>query len=233
MRNMIVKTKNVQQTLELVKNLREKNPSVPGLGLIYSDPGLGKTETCSWLVGRKGSNAKYVRAKANISPRWLMEMIVAELDEEPKYRYSDLFGQAKEKLIKQDVMLLVDEIDFCCRDTRVLESLRDLHDECGTPIVLIGMGKVDRQLKRHPHFFSRISQIYRFEPLDGDDVAAAVRELCEVELTKDACKALQALSEGSFRSVKIILSHLEAMARRTGLAKLDAEHVNGLEGVCK
>ncbi len=190
MRNAIVKTKNVMRTLELVKNLRDKKPSVPGLGLVYSDPGLGKTETCSWLVGRKGSNAKYIRAKANISARWLMELIVAELGEEPKYNYAKLFEQAKEKLMKQETMLLVDEIDFCCRDTRVLESLRDLHDECGTPIVLIGMGKVDRMLKRHPHFFSRISQIYKFRPLDEDDVATAVKELCEVELTKDACKVL-------------------------------------------
>ncbi len=229
MKNVVVKTKNVLQTLDLVEGMRQRGSGVPGLGLIYSDPGLGKTETCTWLVGRKGSNAVYIRSKANITPRWLMEMIVGELGVSPMYRYADIYRQAVELLMGRDTMLLVDEIDFCCHDSRVLESLRDLHDECGNAVVLIGMGQVDKRLGRHPHFFSRISQIYRFQPLDADDVAGAARELCEVDVSDEACKALYESSEGGFRAVKIILSHLEALAKRIGLKRIEASHVNGLD----
>ena len=230
MRNTLVKTKNVMRTLELVERLQNRGSGVPGLGLLFSEPGLGKTEVCSWLVGRKGSNARYVRAKANISPRWLLEMIVAELDESPRYRYSDLFAQAKETLIKKNLTLIVDEIDFCCRDSRVLESLRDLHDECGVPVVLVGMQTVSRQLKRYAHFYSRISQIYQFQPLDEDDVTAAAKELCEAPITKEACKSLHAATCGSFRSLKIIINHLETLARRNGLKEIEPKHIAELGG---
>jgi DNA transposition AAA+ family ATPase len=229
MRNVVVKTKNVLSTLDLVESIRQRGSGVPGLGLVYSDPGLGKTETCTWLVGRKGSNAVYIRSKANITSRWLLEMIVGELGAAPLYRYADLYRQAVGLLMGRDTMLLVDEVDFCCHDSRVLESLRDLHDECGNPVVLIGMGQVDKKLMRHPHFFSRISQIYKFQPLDADDVATAARELCEVELTDEASISLFKASEGSFRAVKIILSHLEALARRNSLNRIEASHVNNLD----
>ena len=229
MRNVVVKTKNVANTLELVESIRQRGSGVPGLGLVYSDPGLGKTETCTWLVGRKGSNAVYIRSKANITSRWLLEMIVGELGAAPLYRYADLYRQAVGLLMGKDMTLLVDEIDFCCHDSRVLESLRDLHDECGNPVVLIGMGQVDKKLMRHPHFFSRISQIYKFQPLDTDDVAVAARALCEVELSDDACKAMAKTCEGSFRSLKIIVNHLEALARRNSLKLIDASHVGNLD----
>ena len=229
MHNVFVKTKNVMRSVEMIDNLKERGNGVPGFGLIYSDPGLGKTETCTWFVGRKGSNAVYVRARAAISHRWFFEMIVNALGAEPYYRFSNLFGQAVELLTGSNVMLIIDEADFCCHDSRVLESLRDLHDECGTPILLIGMGSVDKKLMRHPHFFSRISQINKFQPLDDEDIMKAAKELCEVSMTEEASEAMAKASSGSFRSLKIIINHLEVLVRRNNLKQIDASHIKDLD----
>jgi DNA transposition AAA+ family ATPase len=229
MNNVFVKTKNVLRSIELIDNLRERGSGVPGFGLIYSEPGLGKTETCTWFVGRKGSNAAYVRAKAAISHRWFFEMIVNALGAAPFYRFSDLFKQASDLLLETDAMLIIDEVDFCCHDSKVLESLRDLHDECGNTILLIGMGSVDKKLMRHRHFFSRIGQIYRFQALDEEDIAIAARELCEYTLSDEACNTLASVADGSFRSLKIIINHLEVLARRNSLKEIDAAHITNLD----
>jgi DNA transposition AAA+ family ATPase len=156
-------------------------------------------------------------------------MIVNVLGAAPYYRFSSLFNQAVELLLLNNAMLIVDEVDFCCHDSKVLESLRDLHDECGNPTLLIGMGAIDKKLMRHPHFFSRISQIYKFQPLDAEDIMMASKELCEIDLTDDALQAMAKASEGCFRSLKIIINYLEVLARRNNLKQINATHIKDLD----
>lgn len=45
-------------------------------------------------------------------------------------------------------MIIVDEIDYLLSDFKTIETLRDLHDETGIPIVLVGMSLAKRKLKK-------------------------------------------------------------------------------------
>lgn len=42
MKKVFVKTKNVKQLISMMNRLREREDGVPGMGLVYGEPGLGK-----------------------------------------------------------------------------------------------------------------------------------------------------------------------------------------------
>ena len=59
-------------------------------------------------------------------------------------------------------MIIVDEVDYLLSDFKTIETLRDLHDETGIPIVLVGMSLAKHKLKKHTHLFDSI-RIYLIE----------------------------------------------------------------------
>lgn len=61
MHKLFVKTRNVKNFIGLMNNLIDKSNEVPKMGLVYGDPGLGKTQTAVWWATR--NDAVYVRAQ--------------------------------------------------------------------------------------------------------------------------------------------------------------------------
>ena len=74
-----VKTKNVKKFVTTINNLINRAKGVPGMGLIYGEPGLGKTQAALWWVANNQDKAIYVSAKQSMSIRWLLEEMVKEL----------------------------------------------------------------------------------------------------------------------------------------------------------
>lgn len=50
MNKTFVRTNNVKNFIGLVENLLNKLKNIPKMGLVYGEPGLGKTQTALWLV---------------------------------------------------------------------------------------------------------------------------------------------------------------------------------------
>ena len=227
MKNIFVRTKNHKKTVALLDELRHRGQGVPGLGLIYSEPGLGKTTSIAWCAVNM-TDVVVIRAKAVMSARWLLEELVSELGEAPMRRVIDLYRQAVDRLIQDKRIVMVDEIDHLTHDGRVIETLRDLHDITGAPVVFVGMNHVDKKLARYPHICNRISQVVKFQPLDESDIALAATELCELELDSGALKILADRTAGKFREVMVTLNHLERSAKMTGQRLIDADFIEGL-----
>lgn len=49
MNKIFVKTQNVKNFIGLVENLQNKPKNIPKMGLVYGEPGLGKSQTALWL----------------------------------------------------------------------------------------------------------------------------------------------------------------------------------------
>jgi DNA transposition AAA+ family ATPase len=221
MKDNFVQTKNHRRTVAMLEELRNRGQGVPGLGLIYSEPGLGKTTSIAWCAVNM-ADVVVIRAKAVMSARWLLEELVSELGEAPMRRVIDLYRQAVDRLLEDRRMVMVDEVDHLTHDGRVIETLRDLHDITGAPVVFVGMGHVDKKIARYPHLYNRISQVVKFIPLDESDIALAARELCELELEPGALKVLAERTSGKFRNVMLILDKVERAARKAGLNIIDS-----------
>lgn len=184
MHKLFVKTRNVKNFIGLMNNLIDKSNEVPKMGLIYGDPGLGKTQTAVWWA--TNNDAVYVRAQNKMTCRWLLEKIVYELGESPSRKMADLIEQCITHLRLKPQVIIIDEVDYLINRHRIVETLRDLHDLTGVPIVLIGMQEAKTKLGKYRHLYDRISEIIEFKPFSKDDLDVIVEELSEIKITDEA-----------------------------------------------
>jgi len=224
MRNVFCdKIKNVKRFAAAVNGLMNRCVGIERYGLIYGDPGLGKSETGMWLINHYFEDAVFIRVVKIMSARWLLEELVCALGLDPAWRAKDLFGQAKDALVGSDRLVIFDEIDYLTHDSKVIETIRDLGDLTNAPILFIGMHNADRKLKRYRHLWRRFSQVVHFEPLDREDVTTVLTEICEVEIDESIIDAV-------FETKNLNLSMLyrwglkiEGVARFRGLEKVTAD----------
>jgi len=224
MRRVFVKTSNVKNFISALTRLQNRQPDIPGMALIYSEPGLGKTKTALWWVAH--NEGIFLRTKKLMTGRWLLEELVVELGEAPLRRVSDLYRQARELLLDKPKVVFVDEVDYLTHDARVIETLRDLHDDTGAPFVFIGMGMADKKLMRYRHLYDRFSEIVKFTDLSEADIRTIADEMCEVKIKDDAVKFIHSQAT-KFRRVIVWLYRAEHIARTNGLKEVSAQHLNG------
>ena len=225
MHKLFVKTRNVKNFIGLMNNLIDKSNEVPKMGLIYGDPGLGKTQTAVWWA--TNNDAVYVRAQNKMTCRWLLEKIVYELGESPSRKMADLIEQCITHLRLKPQIIIIDEVDYLINRHRIVETLRDLHDLTGVPIVLIGMQEAKTKLGKYRHLYDRISEIIEFKPFSKDDLDVIVEELSEIKITDEA-KEIFFEKTNRFRQVIKWISLLENLAKTNGLNKIDVKQVKGL-----
>ena len=225
MHKLFVKTRNVKNFIGLMNNLIDKSNDVPKMGLIYGDPGLGKSRTAVWWATQ--NDAVYVRAQNKMTCRWLLEKIVYELGESPSRKMADLIEQCITHLRLKPQVIIIDEVDYLINRHRIVETLRDLHDLTGVPIVLIGMQEAKTKLGKYRHLYDRISEIIEFKPFSKDDLDVIVEELSEIKITDEA-KEIFFEKTNRFRQVIKGISLLENLAKTNGLHKIDVKQVKGL-----
>ena len=218
MNKTFVKTTNVKNFIGLVENLINKQKNIPKMGLVYGEPGLGKSQTAMWLACKY--DGIYLRASNLMTGRWLLEEMVKELDEIPRFYTADIFRQCVNTLKSSPQIIIVDEIDYLLKDFRTIETLRDLHDETGVPIILVGMQLAKHKLKKHTHLFDRISEIYNFTEFEYSDIKQITEEISEVEITKDAVHLIHNKAK-SFRQIVNTIDAFEKVAQANSLTQID------------
>ncbi len=225
MRKLFVKTHNVKRFIGLMNNLIDKSNEVPKMGLVYGDPGLGKTQTAVWWATK--NEAVYVRAQNKMTNKWLLEKIVYELGESPSRKMADLIEQCISHLRLKPQVIIIDEVDYLINRMKIVETLRDLHDLTGAPVVLIGMQESKTKLGKYRHLYDRISEILEFKPFSKEDVEVIVEELSEIKISDEA-REIFFEKKNRFRQIIKGIALLENLAKTNGLLKIDTKQVKGL-----
>ncbi len=218
MRKVFVKTNNVKKFITMMNNLQNRPEGVPGMGLVYGEPGLGKTQTVNWWAFK--NDALLIRCNQQMSSRWLLSEILDNMGEIPSYTTSDCFNQVIKNLILKPQVLMVDEIEYLTIDSRSVETLRDIHDRTNVPLVLIGMTSAKSRLKKFKHLYDRLSEIIKFEMFSKEDIKLIVKELSEVEMTDCAIKYIYTYIK-RFRQIVKLLNKAELFAKSNGLNSID------------
>ncbi len=224
MKKVFARTANVQNFVGALTRLQKRDDGIPGMALVFGDPGLGKTKTAMWWAVQ--NDGVFVRTKKLMSGRWLLEEIVAELGEAPQRRVSELFRQCVDMLLEKPRTLFVDEVDYLTHDARIIETLRDIHDVTGTPVVFIGMGMADKKLMRFKHLYDRFSEIVKFHDLSLADIKSIAEQMCEVKLSEDALQYIFSQAN-RFRRAVVWMYRCEHLARANNWKEIKAEHLNG------
>ena len=220
MNKTFVKTTNVKNFIGLVENLQNKPKNIPKMGLVYGEPGLGKSQTALWLACKY--DAIYLRATNLMTGRWLLEELVKELDEIPRFLTSDNFNLVVKKLKQKPQIIFIDEIDYLINNYKTIETLRDIHDETGCPIIFIGMGLAHRKLERYKHLYDRFSEILKFETFGVNDLSQIIGQLSEITFTPDAIEYIHS-KFNRFRQIVQLINQMEIFAKDNNLSEINME----------
>ena len=220
MNKTCVRTNNVKNFIGLVENLVNKPKNIPKMGLVYGEPGLGKTQTVLWLVCKY--DGIYLRASNLMTGRWLLDGLIKEMDELPRYLTSDNFNLVVKKLKTNPKVIFIDEIDYLMNNFKTVEILRDLHDETDCPIIMIGMGLAYRKLERYKHLYDRFSEILKFETFGVSDISQIVNELSQVLVCTDAIEYIHQ-KHNRFRQIVQLINKLETLAKENNLTEINME----------
>lgn len=220
MNNLFVKTQNVKNFIGLVENLQNKPKNIPKMGLVYGEPGLGKSQTALWLACKY--DAIYLRATNLMTGRWLLEEMAKELDEIPRFLTSDNFNIVVKKLKQNPQLIFIDEIDYLMNNYKTIETLRDIHDETDCPIIFVDMGLAHRKLERYKHLYDRFSEILKFETFSINDLVQIINQLSEIKITPDAIGYIYK-KYNRFRQIVQLLNQMEIFAKDNNLTEITKE----------
>lgn len=190
------------------------------MGLVYGEPGLGKTQTALWLACKY--DGIYLRASNLMTGRWLLDSLIKEMDELPRYLTSDNFNLVVKKLKANPKVIFIDEIDYLMNNFKTVEILRDLHDENDCPIIIIGMGLAHRKLERYKHLYDRFSEILKFETFGVSDITQIVNELSQVPISADAIEYIHQ-KYNRFRQIVQLINKLETLTKENNLTEINME----------
>ena len=222
MKDQFVQIKNVKRFQSAVDRIHHaKLKGVERMALIFGPPGLGKSETALQYAASNG--ALYMRMKKLMSARWFLRELIDCLGSFPGWRTEDIFNQAIDLLKRRKRTLILDEVDYFTSDSKVTETLRDIHDVTGTPMLFIGMQQADKRLMRYPHLYDRFVEVVKFQPLDQEDVELMTKELSDVAFDEDAIDWIVTQSEGKIRRIMALIHRAEYIASRNRLKSIQAK----------
>ena len=204
----------------LVENLLNRPNNIPKMELVYGEPGLGKSQTALWLACK--SDGIYLRASNLMTGRWLLEEMVKELDEIPRFLTSDNFNIVVKKLKQNPQIIFIDEIDYLMNNYKTIETLRDIHDETGCPIIFIGMGLAHKKLERYKHLFDRFSEIVKFETFSVNDLKQIFEQLTEITVNIDAIEFIHK-KYNRFRQILQLINQLEIITKDNNLQEINLD----------
>lgn len=220
MKHLVAPVKNVTRLSVAFQALADRDYGVPGIGLLYGFTGAGKTTAVTQLINR--NNGVYVRANAVWTPSAMLSTIVNELGGVSMGKNAQMVSFIVEQLAISGRPLFVDEADYLLPNLKMLETLRDLHDMAGTPVVLIGMDGIQRRIISRQQFTRRITQWVEFKPLDDEDGRTLTDAVCEVKVQDDLVEKLRDAAKGSVGLMTVGLSRIEAFAKSQGFSDIDA-----------
>ena len=122
MKNQFAVTSNAERFLAAMSALKNRGASEASWVLLTGVPGLGKTELAQWWALTR--DAVYLRAKAAWTPRAAQIELSEKLGIAPSRSNAELFAQILGVLGRNPVPIVIDEIEHCLRDAKVLEVFR-------------------------------------------------------------------------------------------------------------
>lgn len=219
MKKVFVKTNNVKRFITMMNNLQNRAEGVPGMALVYGEPGLGKTQVIKWWAFK--NDAILIRCNQMMSARWLLKEILDYMSEIKPYSISDSFDEVIRNLVLTPRVLIVDEVDYLTMEkNKSIEILRDIHDKTNIPVVLVGMTSAHSRLKKFSHLYDRLSEIVKFERFSKTDIKTIVKELSEIEMTDCAIKYIYS-NLNRFRQIVKVINKAETIAKANGLSSID------------
>ena len=219
MKHQTIQIKNVTSLVDAGEALIRRAPGMPGMGLVWGETGYGKSTAVAWFVNR--SYGVHVRALAVWSPAAMLDTIARELELEPKGSCARVVEAVARKLSETNRPLFIDEADYVVEKKVMTETLRDLHDLTGVPVILVGMAGIQRAIRSRQQLTGRLAQWVEMQPCDLEDARMLADGLLDVRVGQGLLAKLHQRAAGSARLITVGLGRIEANAKARGLKTID------------
>lgn len=143
----------------------------------------------------------------------------------PSYAEQDQNFSLREKAIQDPTsLILVDEAERLKMAS--LEAVRDIFDQGGIGLILIGMPGIEKRFARYPQLYSRVGFVHEFRPLSTSEVRRLLDEnwmplgVSLPLLDHDAVAAVIRITGGNFRLLHRLLAQAERIAQINELSNI-------------
>ncbi|MBW1666877.1 MAG: AAA family ATPase [Deltaproteobacteria bacterium] len=222
MKEIFISTANFQRFQALHDELKENRYGIE-MAAVVGQAGRGKTTAAQRIMtlDRRGI---YLRFQQWFSPVGLLREVAFALGGERPRNTQDCFDIIREEIERRSPILFVDEADRM--SLKHLNTLRDLHDLCSVPVVLIGEEPLNNRLRMERRIKSRVRQHLVFEPVAQEDLVVYYRKALEQSLEPAWAAALVRHSEGDFRTVVKDALAVQRYMRASGLKNITGAIIN-------
>ena len=227
MKAITAKTKNVMAAFDAYQIVEQAaQEGSPAVCIFSGQSGLGKTTAGAFLfVQADGILVRCFRADT----LWtFLERLALELGLDKRQRKADMLNFIVRELSLTGKPLFIDESDYIADNIEILETVRDIYDMSGVPVIMIGYEKLPRKIKRLEQLYNRISQHVQFQKADEEDISIMASELVEhTVIAPDLLQELLDASKGNFRRITTGLASIEKFAKSNSLNTIDADQWAG------
>ena len=218
-RGVFIETDNVTAFRAAVSLAEDTEHGRPGMMMAYGEAGRGKTLAAMNAYAEGGG--VYLRVWENWTQAAFLQALCFEVDGSRPHGSNRCKVRIMEVLGDAPRTVYIDEADRL--PTGRLEDLRDIHDETGCPICLLGELGLAVQVRARSRIDDRIPTEFRipFEPITLQDITLYALEAADLHLTNGASQVVRRLSKGNFRRAHNLILSLEQMAKAAQTGHVD------------
>jgi DNA transposition AAA+ family ATPase len=181
---------------------------------------------CAREFAVRKSDAVYVRVYQDWTPRAMLARICQDLNGMNPGSVALAKSVIVEELDSRPRVILMDEADRLSNAN--IEHLRDIHDETGSPIILIGEPSLYGRLKARRRVWERVTRVVEFGPVTDEDVVVFGVKACDLKIAAPAAQYLVKRCQGSFRLLYHLMIDTERSARANNTKEVSLELVQAL-----
>lgn len=220
-------TKNLLRFMTSVEELMNRPAGTEGCGLLWGEPGEGKTTAVAYVANIY--DAVFVRAVGCWTVTTMLGELCKELGGQRMLRRADMVEWICRQLAERPRPIFIDEADYLFRQEEMMDSIRDIYDLSGCPVILIGMEEIARKIQQHARFARRITQWIEFQGVDLADARTLADTCCEARIADDLLKHLHTEARANVGRMIIGLSRIEKMAKASSLSEVTLAQWDGRE----
>lgn len=225
MKHAMAKTKNVQRFIASVDSLMNAPAGTERCGLLWGDPGEGKTTTVAYVANLY--DAIFVRAVGCWTVTSMLGELCKELGGHRMCRRSDMIEYICKQLADKPRPIFIDEADYLFNQDVMLDAVRDIYDLSQCPVILIGMEDIARKIQQKSRFARRITQWIEFTGIDLSDARVVVTQCADVQIDDDLLQHLHKEASGNIGRIIIGLARIETMAKSSRLECINLNQWDG------
>ena len=221
MRHEMAMTTNVRRFLAAVRELTDRPLGVEGMGLLWGMPGEGKSTTVAYATNTL--DGIFLRANACWTVTSMLGALMVELGQTAMRYRAPMVDASVRCLMERPRPIFIDEADYLLRQTDMLDVMRDIYDNTGCPVVLIGMETMARKVQTNGRFARRITQWVEFRGISPADARTLADTVCETGVEDDLLGRLHDASRKNIGRMTTGLSRIEQFARINHLDSVSLE----------